>query len=105
MAKNFSILRAKMSPESRARSEALAAEMLAVMDLAELRRAQDLSQGELAERLDKGQPAVAKVESRQDPHVSTIREYVEALGGRLDLVAHMPNNETILLKSLSSKSE
>jgi transcriptional regulator with XRE-family HTH domain len=105
MARKFSELRAKMSPESQARSERLAAEMLAVMDLAELRRAQNLSQGEVAKRLDKGQPAVAKVESREDPHVSTVREYVEALGGRLDLVAHMPNNETILLKSLSSKSE
>jgi transcriptional regulator with XRE-family HTH domain len=105
MARNYSELRAKMSPESRARSKAVAIEMLAVTDLAELRRAQNISQGELAERLDKGQPAVAKVESREDPHVSTLREYIEALGGRLDLVAHMPNNETILLKSLSSKSE
>ena len=105
MARKFSELRARMSPESQARSEALAVEMLAVMDLAELRKARNISQGELAERLDKGQPAVAKVEAREDPHVSTVREYIEALGGRLDLVAHMPNNETILLKSLSSKSE
>lgn len=103
MARKFSELRAGMSPESRAKSEALAVEMLAVMDLAELRRAQNFSQGEVAERLEKGQPAVAKVESRQDPHISTVREYIEALGGRLDLVAHMPNKETILLKSLSSK--
>jgi len=92
-----------MSSQSRARSEALALEMLSVMDLAELRRTQNFSQGELAERLEKGQPAVAKVESRNDPHVSTVREYIEALGGRLDLVAHMPNNETIILKSLSSE--
>ena len=105
MARKFSELRANMSSESRARSKALAAEMLAVMDLAELRRAQNLSQGELAERLEKGQPAVSKVESREDLHVSTVREYIEALGGRLDLVAHMPNNETILLESLSSKHE
>ena len=105
MARKFSELRAKMSPESQARSEALAAEMLAVMDLAELRKARNISQGELAERLEKGQPAVAKVEAREDPHVSTVREYIEALGGRLDLVAHMPDNETILLKSLSSKGE
>jgi predicted transcriptional regulator len=94
-----------MSPESRARSEAMAAEMLAVMNLAELRRAQNLSQSELAGRLEKGQPAVAKVEVREDPHISTVRDYIEAMGGRLDLVAHMPGNETILLKSLSSRSE
>ena len=94
-----------MNPDSRARSEALAAEMLAVMNLAELRKARNLSQDELAGRLEKGQPAVAKVEAREDPHVSTVREYIEALGGRLDLVAHMPGNETVLLKSLSSKSK
>ena len=105
MARKFLELRAKMSPENQTRSAALAVEMLVVMDLAELRKARNISQGELAERLDKGQPAVAKAEAREDPHVSTVREYIEALGGRLDLVAHMPNNETILLKSLSSKSE
>ena len=56
MARKFSELRAKMSPESQARSEALAAEMLAVMDWAELRKARNISQGELAERLETGQP-------------------------------------------------
>lgn len=69
----------------------------------ELRRAQNISQDTLAERLEKGQPAVAKLEVREDPHVSTVREYIEALGGRLDLVAHIPNNEPILLKTLSSE--
>lgn len=103
MARKFSELKEKMNPESRAKSQALAAEMMAVMELAELRRTQNISQDALAQRLEKGQPAVAKLESRDDPHVSTVRDYIEALGGRLDIVAHMPNNETILLKTLSSK--
>jgi len=49
-------LRAKMNPESQARSEALAAEMLVVMDLAEPRKVKNISQSELAERLETGQP-------------------------------------------------
>jgi hypothetical protein len=64
MARNFTELRDKLSPESRARSELLAAEMLAATDLAELRWVQELSRGEAAERLDKGQPTAAKMESR-----------------------------------------
>jgi hypothetical protein len=105
MVRGFSELRDKMSPERRARSLALAAETLAVVDLPELRRLRNLSQGEPAERLEIGQPAVAKAPPREDPRVSTVRDYIEALGGRLDLVAHTPNDETIQLKSLSSKTD
>ena len=105
MAKKFEILWNKMSPECQADSAQRASEMLAVMDLAELRKARDLSQGELAERLQRQQPAVAKIEGREDLHISTVREYVEALGGRLDLVVHLPQGESILLKSLSSKTD
>ncbi|MGE0294638.1 MAG: helix-turn-helix domain-containing protein [Hyphomonadaceae bacterium] len=55
--------------------------------LEELRVALGISQEELAELLDVQQPAVSKLERRNDMRVSTLREVIEALGGELKLVA------------------
>lgn len=55
--------------------------------LAALRQRQGLSQAELAARLDISQPAVSGAEHGADLRVSTLRDYVEALGGRLELLA------------------
>jgi ribosome-binding protein aMBF1 (putative translation factor) len=58
--------------------------------LADLRKALHVSQEELAKALGKSQAAVAQMEQRADMKVSTLREAIEAMGGRLDLVAHFP---------------
>lgn len=56
--------------------------------LRELRRFSGLSQAQMAQRLDVGQASVSKVEKgRTDVHVSTIKKYVEALGGKLQVSA------------------
>lgn len=58
--------------------------------LAELRKALHVSQEELARLLGKSQAAIAQMEQRTDMKVSTLREAVEAMGGKLELVAHFP---------------
>jgi DNA-binding XRE family transcriptional regulator len=58
--------------------------------LAELRKRCAMTQGELAEKLAIGRPAVCKLERRADMHVSNLRRYVEALGGKLAITAHFP---------------
>jgi transcriptional regulator with XRE-family HTH domain len=60
------------------------------MTLHELRWARDVSQEELAQELEVGQPAVAKLERRADMYVSNLRRYVEALGGSLEITARFP---------------
>ena len=55
--------------------------------LAELRRAREFTQTQLAAALEVRQPAVSKIERQTDLYVSTMRSYIEALGGRLELVA------------------
>ena len=55
--------------------------------LYELRHAEAVSQAELAGRLDVTQGAVSKLEHADDVRVSTLRQYLEALGARLELVA------------------
>lgn len=91
MAKKFSDLRAGMSPQSRARSDAMTQTMLADMPLNELRRARGLSQQKLAEVLNVQQPTIAKMEKRTDMYLSTLRSHIEAMGGELELVARFPD--------------
>jgi len=91
MAKKFSELRARMSPESRARAESKAKEMLAEMPLNELRHARGLSQKMLAEALNVQQPSIAKLERRTDMYVSTLRSHIEAMGGQLEIIARFPD--------------
>lgn len=55
--------------------------------LYELRHAEAVSQAELAGRLEVTQGAISKFEHADDVRVSTLREYLEALGARLELVA------------------
>jgi transcriptional regulator with XRE-family HTH domain len=80
-----------MAPESRRRSEALASELRSEIRLTELRHALGVSQEELADLLDKKQAAISRFERRSDMHISTLREFISALGGRLEIIATFPN--------------
>lgn len=91
MAKKFSELRAKMSPEAQARAAARAEAMLVEMQLQELRKARNVTQVEVAKAMSVEQAAISKLERRDDMYVSTLREYVRALGGELKLVASFPD--------------
>jgi predicted XRE-type DNA-binding protein len=91
VAKKFSELRSRMSPESQARAEAKAQAMLAEMPLNELRQARGLSQKMLAEVLHVQQPSIAKMEKRTDMYLSTLRSHIEAMGGHLEVVARFPD--------------
>ena len=93
MAKKFSELRAKMSPEAQARSAARAEATLVEMQLQELRKSRDVTQVDLAKLMKVEQAAVSKLERREDMYVSTLRDYVRALGGELKLVASFPDAE------------
>jgi DNA-binding XRE family transcriptional regulator len=93
MAKKFrDLAAATMSPGARARAAARTSSLLAEMRLQELRKARRLSQEELAERLGATQPEVSKIERRTDMYVSTIRRYIEAMGGQLEIVARFPDS-------------
>ena len=90
MAKKFSEWVVQMSPDSRARSDALYRQLLAEMPLQELRKALELTQQQVAASLGVNQVAVSKMESQTDMYVSTLRRFVEAMGGELRIVAHFP---------------
>ena len=91
MAKNFTELRKQMTPERQARARARTAELLAEMPLNELRAARKQTQTQLAEVLHVNQAAVSKLERRADMYISTLRSYIKAMGGDLDIVAKFPD--------------
>jgi len=91
MAKSFKTLKEKMSPESLARANQKAQEMLEAMPLQELRQARLLSQEQLAKALHLKQPSISKLEKRTDMYISTLRSVVKAMGGDLEIVARFPD--------------
>jgi helix-turn-helix protein len=66
---------------------------LQLAQLFELRRACQLSQEQLAATLAEKQPSISRLEQRTDMYVSTLRRYIEAMGGQLDIVARFPDGE------------
>lgn len=92
----FSELTRDFTPERRARIATKAAALREHMTLEELRRARELSQEEVADTLTVNQPAVAKLEKRADMHVSSLRRYIEALGGTLEITARFPEANVII---------
>ncbi len=96
MAKKFSELTKDFSPERRARIEARKAELHREMELAELRKALALTQSTLAEALGVGQAEVSKIEQRTDVFVSTLRRFVQAMGGELEINAVFPDHKVAI---------
>ena len=94
-----------MSPESRARVDARVRETLESMPLAEIRRAIGLTQTDLASQLDMNQGSVSKIEHAADMYLTTLRKYVQALGGELHLTARFPNGRQIEIDQLGDVAE
>ena len=87
---NFDDLIDDLTPEQKARVEALKDDARAEMvtyTLGELRRHRELTQTELARRLDRAQASVSAMETAADNLVSTLRMAVEGMGGSLEVTA------------------
>jgi hypothetical protein len=82
-----------------ARAVQLIAEEMALQDL---RKALGKTQTAIAKRLKVGQEAVSKLETRGDMYVSTLRGFIKAMGGRLELVAIFPNRPPVRLEEFGA---
>jgi len=89
----------QMSPKARNRAGAKSRRLRRTMDLAELRRALELSQQQLAKRLRVNQPEVAKIEKRADMLLSTLGAVLRAMGADLKIVASFPQHD-VQIRSL-----
>jgi transcriptional regulator with XRE-family HTH domain len=93
MATKFRTIREKMAPERQERISERTQELLAELPLQELRQARALSQEELAEVLGLNQATVSKLERRTDMYLSSLRRFVEAMGGELEISANFPEGK------------
>jgi len=98
----FSELVADFDPETRARVDARVRETVARLRLADIREAIGQTQLVMAAKLKLGQASVSKIESATDMYLSTLRRYIEALGGELVISAKFPEGTVIPIDSLSS---
>ena len=97
---------AQLDADRRARIEEEAQQLHSeYLTLQELRKAKELTQVELAETLGMKQASVAQMEKRSDLMLSTVRSYVEAMGGKLRLLVEFPDRESVSLDGLGDTEE
>jgi transcriptional regulator with XRE-family HTH domain len=88
----------EISPKRQKKIRARTRELVArEMSLQELRHAANKTQKTVARTLNMGQDGVSRLEKRSDLLLSTLRNYVEAVGGSLTLVAQFPDNDPIAI--------
>ncbi len=92
----------RLPAKRRAKVEECAQELIAEeMTLRDLRKALDLTQERLAQTLNIGQDSVSRLEKRSDLLLSTLRGYVAAMGGSLELVARFPDRPPVIVSGLT----
>jgi DNA-binding transcriptional ArsR family regulator len=101
----WSELEATMSPESRAKIDARVRQTMSRLRLSDIREAVGHTQVAIAAKLKLGQASVSKIESAADMYLSTLRRYIEALGGELVVSAQFPEGTVVPIDSLSSASK
>lgn len=96
MGRTLDDLLASRSEESRQRIQEMATELLLEVRLQALREELEVSQSELAKALGVSQPAVVAMEQRgSDIKLSTMKRYVEAMGGKLRVDVELPTGRHI----------
>lgn len=103
--KNFDILRRKVraNPERAHRVDEHKRAILDALALAEAREQRDVRQKDIAKILGVTQANVSRIEREEDVYLSTLRKYVEALGGRLEVNAVFPDKTVSLSRPSKSR--
>jgi DNA-binding XRE family transcriptional regulator len=101
--KNLDRIKRETSPEQQKKINARAAEIIAEeLTLQELRKAHRMTQERLAETLNVGQEQISRLEKRSDLLLSTLRSYIEAMGGKLTIIAEFPEGKPVVLAGIGS---
>jgi len=94
---------AKLPKEEQEKIKIMSEQLMAEQaTLQELRKALCRSQTEIAEKLHIKQAAVSKIEKRTDMYVSTLRSFIEAMGGSLEIVAKFPNGQPVRINQFEN---
>jgi hypothetical protein len=103
--KKWTDLKAKMSPALRAKIDAEKQALVREMPLQELRKARALTQATMASAMNIGQGEVSKIEQRTDVYVSTLRSYIEAMGGELEIRARFRDGDVVEITQFQELEE
>ncbi|PJG65689.1 helix-turn-helix domain-containing protein [Acinetobacter seifertii] len=88
----------KRSPVSQHRIKKMANQMILDIKLSNLREELKISQAEIAETLGVSQAAISKREKLgKDLKISSLKEYVEAMGGKVSLDVVLPNGKHVAI--------
>ena len=101
MARSLDQVLSGLPLKRRAKIERRANELASLKDL---RKAVERTQEDMAALLGVGQDTVSRIERRSDILLSTLRRYIEAMGGELKLVANFPNREPLIIDHIASKT-
>ena len=98
MARSLNELRKKIKPEVQAAAREKAVAVITEMTLAELRKARGLNQTAVAEAMKIAQANISQLENRPDSLISTLSQFIEALGGKLEIHARFPDGQDVEIK-------
>ena len=101
----WSELKATLPPDSIARIDARVRQTMSRLRLSDIREAVGHTQVAIAAKLKLGQASVSKIESAADMYLSTLRRYIEALGGEHVVSAQFPEGTVVPIDSLSSTTK
>lgn len=103
MARNVNDIIKSLPASRRRKIEKRATALIAdEMTLQELRRARAMTQVRLAKNLGVAQKQISEIEKRTDMHISTLRRSIEAMGGKLSLIAEFPDRKPVVLSGITS---
>jgi hypothetical protein len=103
MARTLKDVMAGLPADERRKVETRARQLIAEeMSLQDLRKAVGKTQTAVAKRLKVGQDAISKIETRSDMYISTLRGFITAMGGKLELVAQCPDRPPVRLEQLGT---
>jgi len=92
-----------MAALPKVRRERIEARTMELATLKDLRQAAQQTQEQLAATLGVGQDTISRLEKRSDMLLSTLRHYVESMGGELNLVAKFPNRPPVVIEHLGAE--
>lgn len=87
-----------------ARRQRVHARTMELATLKDLRQAVQQTQEQLAATLGVRQDTISRLEKRSDMLLSTLRHYIESMGGTLELVAQFPNRPPVLIEHLGAQA-
>ena len=92
-----------MAALPKARQERVQARAKELVTLKDLRQALQQTQAQMAAILGVGQDTISRLEKRSDMLISTMRQYVESMGGKLEFVARFPDRPPVVIDHIGGE--